>query len=431
MMRRRSFLRSLSASLGALPFAPEFSAGLQDRLGRLAADLEAAEEAATYWRRVQEEFSLNPGLLHLNCATLGATPRLVIDAVSGYLHEIEGNPAGDVYGWGNAQMESVRERAADFIGAELDEVAFTRNTTEAMNAVATGIDFRPGDQVLTTSHEHGGGMTCWQYVRRHRGVEMRYVEMPRTVESGQQLVDRIEAGITPRTKVCSVSHVDTICGVRMPLAEIAELTRPRDILLVCDGAQAPGMLRVDVKSLGVDTYACSGHKWLLAPKGSGLLYVREEAQDRIRPAFLHSGYQAYSASGGTRGVDRILGLGLTMEFHDVLGRDRIEARGRELAARVRSHLGRMDVEVLTPPEAELSASIVTCALPPRVDAGVVRARMREEHRVMVKRAQGTFAFCEEPDLPASDYNAIRFSTHVFNDELQVDRAMEAFRRFVA
>ena len=95
-------------------------------------------------------------------------------------------------------------------------------------------------------------------------------------------------------------------------------------MLVCDGAQAPGMLNVDVKSLGVDTYASSSHKWMLAPKGSGLLYIRKEVQDRVQPLCVSTGYQAYTSASGTRNVAGILGHGLAMDLHNAIGRDRIE-----------------------------------------------------------------------------------------------------------
>ena len=151
-MKRRRFLRSLSLRLGVLPFLPEAAEGISDLLHRLSTDLESAGTQEDLWRRVRGEFRMNPGLTHLNCGTLGATPRLVLDAVASAMREMEGNPAVKMFRWGGDQMEEVRARAAEFIGAELEEVAFTRNTTEGMNAVATGLHLKAGDQVLTTSH---------------------------------------------------------------------------------------------------------------------------------------------------------------------------------------------------------------------------------------------------------------------------------------
>jgi selenocysteine lyase/cysteine desulfurase len=428
-VKRRGFLKSLAAGAGALPFLPEVAEGFRDRLSRLSADVESASGAAL-WRRVRKEFQFHPGLIHLNCGSLGATPRVVTDAVSSGLYDLEGNPAVKTFRWGGEAMEVVRTQAAEFIGADAEEVAITRNTTEAMNAVATGIDLEPGDEVLTTNHEHGGGMVCWQYLRKYRGIEIKYIEMPKPVRTKQEIVNLVREHLTPRTKVCSFSHIETINGVIMPLAEIAALTRPKGILLVCDGAQAPGMMPVDVKALGVDTYAYSGHKWLLAPKGTGLLYIRKEVQDRVHPTFLFSGYKSYTASSGTRGIPRILGYGMTMDFHSAIGRERITARCRQLNAYLRSQLDELpSLQCLTSADPELSCALMSYGLDQGKAADVVR-RLREEHQVILKPAQSTYAFCEE-ELPRKSYNAIRFSTHIFNDEADIDRGVGILRKVLA
>ena len=430
-MKRRRFLRSLSLRLGVLPFLPEAAEGISDLLHRLSTDLESAGTQEDLWRRVRGEFRMNPGLTHLNCGTLGATPRLVLDAVASAMREMEGNPAVKMFRWGGDQMEGVRARAAEFIGAELEEVAFTRNTTEGMNAVATGLHLKAGDQVLTTNHEHGGGMTCWQYLRKHRGIEVVYIRMPREVRSKQQIVDLVREQLTPRTRACSFSHIETITGVQMPLADIAAITRPLGIILVCDGAQAPGMLDVDVKALGVDTYAFREHKWMLGPKGSGLLYIRKEAQNRVQPAFLFDGYRGYTASGGTRDVAGILGQRVTMDFHDAIGRDRVEARCRQLSAYLREQLNELSgLHALTPPDPHLSGALLTFALD-RGDSGEIRNRLNQEYQILVKGAQGTYAYCQEEGLPRENYNAIRFSTHIFNDEADIDRCVDILGSLLA
>jgi len=430
-MERRSFLKNLTIGLSALPVLPDFLRIIDDRLDRLSEDLESAGNPNDFWRRVREEFQLNPGLIHLNCGSLGATPRMMIDTVANGLREIEGNPVLKTFSWGGVQMEEVRTRAAGFIGATKEEVAFTRNTTEGMNAVATGIDLKPGDQVLTTNHEHGGGMVCWQYLRKYRGIELVYIKMPKIVHSKQQIVDLVRDHITPRTKVCSFCHIETINGIQMPLSDIAEITRPKGILLVCDGAQAPGMVSVDVKTLGVDTYAYSGHKWLLSLKGTGLLYIRKEVQDRIHPTFLYSGYKGYTASGGTRGVAQVLGYGLTMDFHDTIGRERIVSRCRQLSNYLRTQLEELpEFDPLTPEDEELSGALLTCSLR-KGNNGKINKILREEYQIILKTAQSTYAYSEEDGLPRENYNAIRFSTHIFNNETDIDRTVEALRIVLA
>lgn len=428
-MKRRKFIRQIAAGtatapwlLGAAP-ASLGPAGLSE--GTAVGDLAAFSKALSgktndqaFWKEVRSQFLLRPGLTHMNAATIGATPRPVISALNEHLWEIESDPQNQVFGPPHRRMDDVREKAAGFLGASVPEVALTENTTQGMNAVAQGIRLGNGDQILTTSHEHPGGSVCWEHVAERTGAEIVRMEMPAPVRDADQVVEMVASHLTPRTRVCSFSHVCTITGLVMPMARIAELTRPRDILLVCDWAQAPGMLNLDLHGLGVDTYASSSHKWLLAPKGTGLLYIREAVQDRVRPLFTHSGFGAYTASSGTRNVATILAHGVAMDFHGTIGRERVEARCNELRRRLREHLEEMDgLSILTPEEEDLCGGILAISLTGDLDYREVRRIMLEDHGFVLKNGR-------------AEYNAIRISTHIFNDEGEVDRMAEALGRLL-
>lgn len=422
-MQRRSFVKGLAAATAAVQMWPEMAQGVNNRLSTLRTDLDALLGEADLWRRVRIEFQLNPGLVHFNTGSVGAAPRVVTDTVSQYLSQLEGNPNHNVWGPIGNLAEEVRTRAAEFLGADVSEVAITRNTTEGMNQIATGIDLDAGDEVLTTSHEHGGGVCCWEHLQKHRGVQVNYMKMPNPVQNKEQFLQLLEQHLTPRTRVVSLMHVDTITGMVYPLADVAKITRPRGILLVCDGAHAPGMLHMNLKLLGVDAFASSSHKWMLAPKGSGLLYIRREVQDRIHPISLYSGFSAYSASMGTRNVAHIIGHGVAMDFHNTLGRANVEARCRQLSNRLRSHLLQFPrLRLLTPMQVELSSGIVTFAVDgmPRAE---ITSQLFAKHSMIVKNAQGTYAFATNPVDKAKkqDYNCLRFSTHIYNSEAEVDR----------
>lgn len=418
-MKRRSFVKGVAAAMPHLLFGASAAsrAGTYDGLRD---EIAAARDEAAIWTRVRKEFLLNPGLVHLNTGSLGATPRRVLDAVAGWMYEVEGDPVSNVWGPLGHQMEEVRRKAAEFLGANLDEVAVTENTTSGMNAVAQGLStsLKPGDEILTTNHEHPGGAVCWEYLAKRIGVKLVPITMPAPVKDADQIVDLVAKHISPRTRVCSFSHVETITGLRMPLAEIASITRPKEILLICDGAQAPGMLKVDVKALGVDAYASSSHKWMLAPKGSGLLYIRKEAQERINPLVLSTGYQAYTAASGTRNVSQVLGHGVAMDFHNALGRDRVEARCRALATHLRQRLAEnRALKLLTPTQEGLDSGIVTFSLLNGNNAKVFE-RLRDEHNILVKV------------VPKPEFNALRFSTHVHNREEELDRTAAALASLV-
>jgi selenocysteine lyase/cysteine desulfurase len=392
----------------------------EERLAQLRDELLAAQSDAELWSRVRQEFLLKPGLVHLNTGTLGATPRVVIDAVAAWMYQVEGDPASNVFGPLGSRMEAVRAKAAGFLGADRDEIVLTDNTTTGMNAVAQGAGrwLRPGDEILTTNHEHPGGSLCWEYLAQHQGAKIVTIPMPAAAKDKTQILQLVQEHLSPRTRICSLSHIETITGLQMPLAEIAALVRPREILLVCDGAQAPGMLKIDVKALGVDTYASSSHKWMLAPKGTGLLFVRKEIQDRIQPMPLAAGYNAYSPASGTRNVPQILGHGLTIDFHNAIGRDRVEARCRSLCAQLREWLCRIPaLRLLTPTEQDLSCGIVSFSLTRGNNQRLCDSLYRE-HDIVVKV------------VPKPELNALRFSTHIYNREDDLDRCTRAIAKLL-
>ena len=230
------------------------------------------------------------------------------------MEELESNPV--VYNWGELgnAMEEVREKVARFIGTDKANIILTRNTTEGINLVGSCLDLKPGDEILITNNEHGGGECGLIYLAKRTGANIKKIEMPLPVQDKEQLIDLIRSNITSKTKVLLLSHVTTLTGLRMPWKEITEFTRSRGILSIADGAQAPGMLKVDVQYLGIDIYASSGHKWLLGPKETGFLYLRPAIQERIKPVFTQKwlrrlfglvGYQKCSYHHRSRCSDRL------------------------------------------------------------------------------------------------------------------------------
>lgn len=225
----------------------------------------------------------------------------------------------------------------------------------------------------------------------------------------------------------SISHINTTTGLRMPVAEIAAMTRPRDILLVCDGAQAPGMLDVDVKELQVDAYASSSHKWMLAPKGTGLLYVRREMQDRIRPvsAFASGGgsyYVPYTASGGTRNTPILFAHRDTMTLHNILGRERVEQRVLQLNAYLRQRLAAFpQLTPVTPSAPELASAMVSYTVQGVGVNGLYEELSRRD--IIIKRTAYN-SILPGNDIPEERVSVVRLSTHIFNSEAQIDRLVD-------
>jgi len=377
---------------------------------------------APSWDTIREQFLLEDGYAYFNTAGLGPSPRPVINAVVRCATELEKRCET-----GHDRFDLARKRAAAFLHCEPDELAITRNTTEGMNVIARGLSLKAGDEVLMTTHEHPGGSIPWFALAKDRGVVVRLFEPAPTAS---ETLDHIAAALTPKTRVVSISHVTCTLGQVIPIPALAELCRDRGIYLVVDGAQAVGMLPVDLHALGCDLYAASGHKWLLGPKGTGFLYVSRRMFEHWRPTHVgaYSNKQfdpdagvlellrgARSAEYGTRNAADAAGLIAAIDFLDGLGMDRVARHGRNLADRFAESLRAIDgVEVLTPQEKASSASIITFRFPDSCWTPWDWAdKLRKEYRIRVR--------------PVGEHslNAIRMATHVFNTEDELNRTVHA------
>lgn len=366
------------------------------------------------------DFLFEDGMVYLNTAALGPAPRPVLDRAFAAWRELESNPSELGYGRLEHAMDDVRARAARFLGCETPELILTHSTTDGMNTVAQGLRVASGDRVLTTDQEHPGGLSCWKYLARREGVVLDTVPIPPEVQDPAHIVERFAAAMTPKTKVISVSHVLTSTGYRMPIAELSALARARGALCVVDGAQAVGGIAVNVKSLGCHAYATSGHKWLMGPKGTGLLYLSAETKGVIDPIVLEDGHAAYSASSGVGSIPSVMGLGAALELAEKTGMDRIERHGialRDSLYRALSSVPRG--EVVSAPSGSASAPFLSIRFPKEVDAAALRERLRLRHHIIVKV------------VPSGWFNGLRISTHIFNRESDVSAFVSASQRELA
>jgi selenocysteine lyase/cysteine desulfurase len=285
-----------------------------------------------------------------------------------------------------------------------------------MNAVALGIDLAAGDHVLTTDQEHPGGRWCWDYVVRKRGVVLDTVVIPPGENDADVIVERFRKALTPRTRAVSFSHILSSTGLRMPASEIAAIVRAQGSLCIVDGAQAAGGIEVDVRALGCDVYATSGHKWLMGPKGTGLLYIADRAAARVDLVNLQAGRAVHTDSTGMTSVPDAIGLGAAIDYLTQLGWARVFAHNLALRDRVVDGLVDMPrIRLISARRGPLASPLVTIELPRELESRAFIERLRERHQVVLKM------------VPKNWFNGIRFSTHVFNSERDVDRALEAVR----
>ncbi len=404
---RRTFVSSIGAALVA---------------GRLTSrDLRAV--AAPLKRGVApdaRDFLLDEGLTYLQTGSLGPSPKPVIDATMAAWRELERNPV--VYGYGAHEraLEDVRTKAATMLGCATDELVLTNCTTEGMNWVADGLMFAAGDHVLTTDQEHPGGRVGWDYIVRKKGVVLDILPIAPDDHDPTAIVARFAERITPRTRVLSFSHLNSSTGLRMPVAELSALARSRGCIAVVDGAQAVGGIAVNVKALGCHVYATSGHKWLLAPKGTGLLYLSQNLGPAVDPIALQSGRQAYTASSGVCSLPSVFGLGAAIDYINTIGIATVESHNLALRAQLMAGLHTLPkLRVVSPASGVMASPLVSYVLPASIKSHELYERLLTKHKVVVKVVPGQW------------FNGHRISTHLFNTERDVEALITALRQELA
>jgi isopenicillin-N epimerase len=356
------------------------------------------------WTRVRDQFVIPRDRIYLNVGTLGAQPRGVINAVVDSTRKVaESFPPG-------VNWDAIKQKLAALIDCDPAGLVFPRNTTEAMNFIANGLEFRAGDQIVTTNHEHIGGLCCWQLVAARYNLKLTQVDLGAAPTDPQQVVGRIRASLTPQTRVVSVSHVNFTTGFVMPVSEIVELCRERGIISVIDGAHPPGLMPMSIKQLNPDFYAGSPHKWLLAPQGTGLLWLGEPWRTKLWPSVASGDWDNKDLGAhrfnhlGTLDESRFAGLLAALEFYELIGPARIYARIEQLRQILLSGLSDIrGLQIATP--AVNSAGMVSFKHP-RVPSLELQKKMGERNiRTRV--------------ISEYDYGWMRLSAHVYNsiDEL--------------
>ena len=338
MPSRRRFLKSTGLGLSALYLQVQ---AIQSSLAEELGDSLKIEDSRLPLPDLSSAYSLAPGLTYLNHASIGTVPQAVQKAHRHYLELCESNPW--LHMWGTAWKEprdEVRARLADWLGCQSDELTFSHNTTETFNLLAQGLPLGDGDEVLFSSLNHSGASVCWRHGSRRRGFKVREFPFPVLDAHGLNTEDLVRIHvdqIRDETQVLVLAHVDNILGIRMPVREITQEARKRGVRWIAvDAAQGIGMLPVDLADLGVDVLATSPHKWLQAPKGLGLAYIKKNIQDELEPMWVTWGQKIWGKTAqkyedyGTRNLAEVLTLGDALTFHQKLGWPAIEKHHRSL-----------------------------------------------------------------------------------------------------
>ena len=384
-----------------------------------------AEPDEKFWQDVRKRFLVPRDVAFFNAANLCPMSLPVVEAIEKNIRTYETNPSPEVRTGLMQQREVARRLLAEALRVTPEEIVITRNTTESNNFVSSGLTLGAGDEVIVWADNHPSNLNAWRQKATRFGFTVVTVPTPPKHPGAEAYVDMFTKAFTPRTKVLAVTYVNSNSGDLLPVAELCRVARERGVLSLVDGAQAFGVLDVNLAQIRPDFFTGSMHKWPCGPKEKGVLFVNRAVQDRISPTI-------YGVYGGAVGIARtfeaegqrddasIAAVVKALEFQGSIGRDVIEKRARGLSQHLMAELKKIDgVQLWTDPSPDRSAAIVIFK-PGSADPRQLGETLYQKERIVVTTRGGNGA---NPGF--------RVSPHFYNTMEDVDRLVAAVRKAVA
>jgi selenocysteine lyase/cysteine desulfurase len=416
---RRDFTRLFALGGSAALFADPAWARQAPAATPLAAGGPAAGEA--FWSSVRAQFVMPPDLGVLNAANLCPASRPVLDALTRETRSVDQDPSPQNRARLYPEKEKTREAVAAFLRVSPEEIVLTRNTSEANNLVSSGVDLKPGDEVVIHADNHPSNHQAWREKAKRFGYTVVIVEQKNPHPGPEYYIDAFTKAMTPRTKLISFTQMTSTVGDMMPGKELCRLARERGVLSLMDGAQSLGLFDLNLADIQPDFFSGSAHKWPCSSRECGVLYIARAAHDKIWPSI-------YSAYPGAVGISRTFeGFGQrdeatmiafreALEFQNKVGRAAIEARSRALATQLIAGLAKLpEVKVWTSPQPERRAAVVSF-LPGSVNPSKLGALLYERDRIAVAGRGG------------GDRGGLRASPHFYNTPAEIDRLIAGVAR---
>jgi isopenicillin-N epimerase len=422
MATRRTFLSALAAAAPVLPALTDRAIAATAEAVRSVADVPPDALAANedFWREIQLGFTLDRSIINLNNGGVCPSPRVVHEAFKRYLDISNQSPAYHMWQVLEPNKEAVRRRLAASFGCDTEELALTRNASEALQIAQLGLDLAPGDEVLTTNQDYGRMLDTWeQRVKRDR-IVLTKISFPVPPPSLADITRRFEAAVTARTRVVHLSHITNLTGQILPVRDICRMARARGLTTIVDGAHAYGHFPFTVADLECDYYGTSLHKWLLAPVGTGFLYVR-------RP--LIKGHWALTPAGerladdirkfeevGTHPAANQLAIAEALVFNQTIGIERKAARLRYLRRRWSDRLrAQAHVRIHTSDDPAQAGAIGTVGIE-GLDPGKLAAHLWDKLRIIVT------------PIKHPEFEGVRVTPNLYTTLEEVDTFASAMER---
>jgi selenocysteine lyase/cysteine desulfurase len=422
MSSRRSFFRKslgVAGSLSLSPFAHKATAeDIADALHSLngRSSLDAANDD-DLWSRVAQAYTVSPNILNLNNGGVSPQPKIVQDAVDRYYHFSNEMPTYYMWQILDKGREPVRRKLADLAGVSNEEVAINRNATEALATVTYGITLTKGDEVIMTKQDYPNMIQAWKQKELREGIRIKWLNLVLPIENDDSILKAFTDATTPRTKIWHITHMINWTGQILPVKKLCEEARKRNIISVVDGAHTFAHMDYRIADFNPDYFGTSLHKWLCAPFGTGMLYVKKENIAGLWPLFPNEKPQAADIRKfetlGTRSFAPEQAIGQAIDFHNAIGSKRKEERLRYLknywCEKLRQH-SRIKLNVSLKPE-------YSCALGNFSVDGIEPEAVT--HRLMSEHQIHTVAIKWE------NISGVRVTPHVYTSAKDMDRFVEA------
>ena len=396
---RRSFLNLIAAGAAA------------------ASSARAAEPASDdYWQVVRSQFFFREDRVPMNAANLCPTPAPVAGRVEELTRDVDVDCSFQNRDKFAALLDQTRSTVAAQVGANADEIALVRNTSEANNTISNGIPLSEGDEIVIWDENHPTNNVAWDVRAARYGYKISRVKTPAAPTGVDELVGAFEKAISPRTRVLSVTHVSSLSGIKLPVQALTEMAHRRGIFVHVDGAQSLGVIDVDLRAIGCDSYSSSAHKWWVGPKEVGVLYVKADRVKDIWPSVVAPGWgdtvnttlkgARKFESLGQRDDAAVAAMETTADFHALIGAARIEARVTELATQLKTGLRAMGATLVTPLAPSISSGICVIAVP------------QNTRQKLVDALYETYGIAGSPS------GGLRLCPHLYNTRAHVQRAID-------
>ena len=422
MNNRRSFIRKTFLTAGTLSIGSLFQKSIAADIAEAFQELNTlspqdAAQNEELWARIQQAYTTSTQIINLNNGGVSPQPKVVQEAANRYY--TYANEAPSYYMWRilDQGREPLRAKLAALAGVSPDELAINRNTTEAINTVIFGLDLKAGDEVVLTKYDYPNMINAWKQRERRDGIVLKWLDFDIPMESNAEVIQKFKAAISPRTKVFHITHMINWTGHIMPAKELCALAKANNILSIVDGAHTFAHLDFKISDLGCDFFGTSLHKWLCAPFGTGMLYIRKERIKDVWPLLASPEDQIDNIRKfeniGTRSFAIEQAIGSTIDFHNAIGSARKEARLKYLKQYWVDQVKDVDkVKFYTSTNPDHSGALFNFGIE-GMDAGPVHNSLFGTHKIHTS------------PIKWEKVNGPRITPHVYTKKYDLERLVEA------